>query len=64
MSIGTGAAATVEISRIEYEGKCATCHGVTGKGDDEQAASGVIKESDSLDAFEHRRLVYELQIIR
>jgi hypothetical protein len=26
MSIAAGAAATVEISRVEYEGKCATCH--------------------------------------
>ena len=22
-----------DIGKLEYEGKCATCHGVTGKGD-------------------------------
>jgi hypothetical protein len=33
MSITAGAAATVEINRIECE--CETCHGVTGKGDGE-----------------------------
>lgn len=43
---GPASSQRADIGKLEYEGKCATCHGVTGKGDGPTAQYLTRKPSD------------------